>query len=705
MGVVYHARDVELGRDVAIKVMRPAFVASLSPRDAREAVARFLQEARAAAALSHPSITVVHRVGTVSGQPYFAMEWLDGWTVESLIATDGPVTIQEATRVVMNVLAALKAAHAAGIVHRDIKPANLIITREHRVKVTDFGIARVQGSQLAQTRTGLMIGTPQYAAPEQLAGMPIDGRADLYALGAVLYEMVTGRPPFVSESAYELVRMAQSLDPAPPSAYAEKISPAFDGFMARALAKTPQSRFANARQMAVALRPFLDDAPAAVAPLATAPTVRAVPSIRVEAQSVAELIVATVRTWPAQPLGRRTTDALMKRLLERPLHAAAFCGALIAPRLCLLVCDAIIYAAFDPVTGLHGDAVIEGLPAEIDATLHSVPREVSPEVVPLLASMLAPATPTLSGLDASFADLPMLAGRLEEEEFDGVAHFTRDDQLGFVLFKRGRRVLEVFTSGWGDGCDNRWEEWIRGSKARASVEPLRVVFPSITFRQQLADLELEVVRLASPDDNARVRRDAAAEARALELRPRDEEKSRLRRGDSTLHALAVSDPIFSLARWLLTDLPLQFDQFRRTSRWKGLIVPLSQVTDVRLHHRVATGAERFDAALFCDGRLSHVVERVAVGDRAAVARFLERAAETKAANHDLGGAILFAPSFTDDALEEYLGSLRRVARSSLRGVLESGLSHREGFMRSARGGYHVLLVEDAGTSPRPLVTE
>jgi serine/threonine protein kinase len=185
MGVVYRAEDLELGRPVAIKLIKPEHLASLGGL-AGQAAARFLQEARAAAAVRHPGATVVHRVGTEGGQPYLVMEWLDGQTLEAALAQRGRLPWEQAARLGLYLLAVLDAAHRQGIVHRDVKPANVMLLRGGAPKLTDFGIARVRGSSATDTLAGVVVGTPRYAAPEQLAGRPVDARADLYALGGVL---------------------------------------------------------------------------------------------------------------------------------------------------------------------------------------------------------------------------------------------------------------------------------------------------------------------------------------------------------------------------------------------------------------------------------------------------------------------------------------------------------------------------------------
>jgi len=715
MGQVFRAEDIELGRQVAIKVVKPSFLEGLSENAAQAALQRFLQEARAAAALSHAGVTVVYRVGSEGGWPYIAMEWLDGQTLEDVLIERQTLPLDQVARLGLQVLAALDAAHGVGIVHRDIKPANLIVTTQGRIKVTDFGIARVQGSDLAQTQVGLILGTPHYAAPEQLAGRSVDARADLYALGVVLYEAVTGRLPFDASTTYELMGLVQTAVPPVASSLVADGSRSFDLFLDRALAKTPERRFSTAAEMAAALQPFLtrnSQSHTEGTPRATTraePTLAAVPTACVDGANAAGLVAGVVRQWPATALGRQEFARLLERVLEKPLHAGAFCGALEVSGALLLVCDGALFAAFDPATGRVGDLVIEALPREIDATLFACPEGTQPRVMTLLASLLVPAEPRLSGLDASFVDVPQLATKLESEGFDGAIRFARGAQLGFALFSRGRRVLDVFGRGWPtDPSKTRWETWLSTAGATVSVEDRRASFPSIAFRRQLRELQLDVVR-GRPSADDLLRSDTRAEADALELRPHAAERGL--RLESTVQALIDADPAVGVTRWLLVDLAFQFEQFRRTSRWRALLEPLAAIETVKLHHSILLDdglPSPFDAATFTsDGRLVHVVERVAVGTREAVASFLARVVAVKehsATGHELAGAVLVAGSFDDDALDTYLEGLRASRKRSLRSALDL-LSHREGFLTVGRGGCHILLIEDVDGRRRPLVPE
>src|SRR5881397_3895163 len=191
MAVVYLARDVRLDRSVAIKLLPPELAAQDKLRD------RFMREARTAARLSHPHIVPIHAVDEVGGFVFYVMAYVDGETLAERVMSRGPLPPAEATRVLREVAWALAYAHAQGVVHRDVKPANILLERgTGRAMVTDFGIARLAAAS-GETAVGELLGTPEYMSPEQAGGDVVDGRSDLYALGAVGFFALTGRPPFV----------------------------------------------------------------------------------------------------------------------------------------------------------------------------------------------------------------------------------------------------------------------------------------------------------------------------------------------------------------------------------------------------------------------------------------------------------------------------------------------------------------------------
>ncbi len=241
MAEVYLAEDEELGRKVALKM--------LNERHARDEqfVERFKREARNAAGLSHPHIVRIYDRGQAEGTYYIAMEYLDGPTLKELLVRKGPTPPLTAIKFAREILSALAEAHRNEIVHRDIKPHNVIVSPDWNIKVTDFGIARSGASQM--TEAGSIVGTAQYLSPEQARGKPVDQRSDLYSLGIVLYEMLTGKVPFTGDAAVEIAMKHLSAVPDPPSKLRPEISHDLDAVVMRALAKDPEQRYSSAEEM------------------------------------------------------------------------------------------------------------------------------------------------------------------------------------------------------------------------------------------------------------------------------------------------------------------------------------------------------------------------------------------------------------------------------------------------------------------------
>jgi serine/threonine-protein kinase len=241
MADVYLAEDQELGRRVAIKI--------LNDRHANDEqfVERFRREAKNAAALSHPNIVSIYDRGEAEGTYYIAMEYLDGRSLKELILSRGDAPIAVVVEYARQILAALRFAHRHGIVHRDIKPHNVLVDGEGRVKVTDFGIARAGASQM--TEAGSIVGTAQYLSPEQARGADVDQRSDLYSLGVVMYEMLTGTVPFGGDTPVEIAMKHLSQTPALPSTKRADVPRELDMVVTRSLAKNPDDRYQNAEEM------------------------------------------------------------------------------------------------------------------------------------------------------------------------------------------------------------------------------------------------------------------------------------------------------------------------------------------------------------------------------------------------------------------------------------------------------------------------
>ena len=258
MGEVYRARDTRLGRDVAVKIL-PAALAAHADR-----LARFGQEARAAGALNHPNILAIYDLGTHGDLPYIVSELLEGQTLRDRIA-QGPLPARKATDLAAQMARGLAAAHERGIVHRDLKPENVFVTRDGRAKVLDFGLAKLlerdpQAAGFtnlpttpARTEAGVVMGTVGYMAPEQVRGQAADPRSDLFALGAILYEMLSGRRAFAGDSAVEAMHAILKDDPPDLAPAGGAVSPALERIVRHCLEKSPEERFQSARDVAFLL--------------------------------------------------------------------------------------------------------------------------------------------------------------------------------------------------------------------------------------------------------------------------------------------------------------------------------------------------------------------------------------------------------------------------------------------------------------------
>ena len=362
MGIVYLAKDPLIGRLVALKTIRPA--AHADDDETKEFQQRFIREAQAAGILNHPAIVTVHDIGQddPTGVSFIAMEYVEGQNLKEVLQQGRPLTFEQIGDIIAQVAEGLDFAHAKGIVHRDVKPANVILLDGMRAKITDFGIAKIASGVSNLTTTGQFLGTPNYMAPEQIKGAPVDGRSDIFSLGICLYECLTRRKPFGGDSltsiSYKIVH-----EPFPPL---QEINPqiptGFEEVVAKCLAKDPAKRYQRARDLANALRavnrgerppaepmqaedtvithghekiptveiPFPDEGlseetPSAPGPLTTNPAPTATPAAAVEARARA----AAAARAPAKPLW------------SRHIHPAIFLGIVAA---CFLALGAIAIA-------------------------------------------------------------------------------------------------------------------------------------------------------------------------------------------------------------------------------------------------------------------------------------------------------------------------------------------------------------------------
>ena len=301
MAEVLRGRDIRLGRDVAVKTLRVDLAREPSFQ------ARFRREAQSAASLNHPSIVAVYDTGesTLDGVqvPYIVMEYVDGRTLRDLLKSERRIMPTRALEITAEILKALDYSHRNGIIHRDIKPANVMLTRSGEVKVMDFGIARsVAQASAAVTQTAAVIGTAQYLSPEQARGEQVDPRSDVYSTGCLLYELLTGSPPFTGDSAVAVAYQHVREDPIPPSRVNPDVSPAIDAIVLKAMAKNPANRYQSAAEMREDIERALSGLPVHATPLLHDQTVSIAP-------------VDTEEIGRRQPRGRRTLVYIMLGLI------------------------------------------------------------------------------------------------------------------------------------------------------------------------------------------------------------------------------------------------------------------------------------------------------------------------------------------------------------------------------------------------------
>lgn len=412
MGTVYKALDETLGRQVAIKVLNADVIEA-------ESIERFRREALTLARLNHPRIAAIHELTRDGHDLLMVMEFLYGETCERLVERAGPLSIPHAVRICTQVLDALQYAHRAGVVHRDLKPANVIVTPSGDVKVMDFGIARVQGSEHLTTH-GFMVGTPAYMPPEQVRGEEVDPRMDLYAITVVLYRMLTRRLPFQGDTAVAMIHSQLHNPPTPPRQFRADLPDWLDDVLARGLSKGPADRYQSAADFRAALEQGLagktttrpsPDLEETIGPTMTPPAMRApatqppVPA-PLERRPTHVAPAPAIVTPPPRSVAGTVTLRTPQLVTAAALIAAVAIGALALAFVVMRRAPAMdVPTADSPVASAN---TAQGAPSA-GAPAASMPAPVATAAAPAPSSAVSSTTPagTGTGTDAARTQPPV----------------------------------------------------------------------------------------------------------------------------------------------------------------------------------------------------------------------------------------------------------------------------------------------------------
>ena len=528
MAEVHEGRDLRLGRRVAIKILRPDL--------AKDPIfqARFRREAQSAAALNHPNIVAVYDTGedvlTSEGQndvivPYIVMEYVDGMTLRQILASGRRLLPERALEITAGILSALDYAHRHGIVHRDIKPGNVMLTRTGDVKVMDFGIARaINEAGQSMTATSAVMGTAQYLSPEQARGEVVDARSDLYSTGVLLYELLTGKPPFTGDSAVAIAYQHVSEMPTPPSSVDPGVSPEIDTVVMHALAKRADDRYQSAAEFRTDVERVIAGAPVTAAvPMVTGEATRQMPAV----QAAAPRGSIYDDSRPRRTRSGRSTAFWIVSLLA---VGAAVIGALLVGRFVFGGTSATVVTvpSLDGLTIEQATATLADYELRLGAQTPEISERPAGTViaqqpaagesieqgqsvnVTISAGREQATVPQLIGLTSlddvrtALADANLVLGDILEEESNQPAGYVLDqDPTEGTQVAAGTAIAITVSSGLVEVPDV-----VGISESQALSDLARAGFETQVIDQEIADVPPGEVLAQSPQPGSRLERGA-----------------------------------------------------------------------------------------------------------------------------------------------------------------------------------------------------
>jgi serine/threonine protein kinase len=735
MGEVFLANDLDLGREVALKKLNLADNASFTDEQKEELKLRFIQEAQAAAKLSHPNIITIYEVATDGTHDFIAMEYLKGKSIDDHISIGRQFKIDEIVDMGIQICKGLDYAHANGVVHRDIKPENIFLENESLIKITDFGIARVESGALVKTQFGAFMGTPIYASPEQWNGMKgLDHRTDIYSTGVILYQLVAGKVPFESESFTELAYKISTDQPLPLHLMVPSVPARLEQIILKALSKKPNDRFSSGKEMADALKEVLTSNNKGVAPKLTSgnhPTISfynsqdALPIINHNPETVMlfgdlnfssmEWIFEIFTKWDPRHLGSSSIHTILDKLLEIPIYTEPFSGALlIENHILVLIWNGLIVNAINKETNVTGDEVFSNMSPEWEHFVIYSDKTGTQKHLPLLLSSIINRERGIHlDLDSTIIDISGLVAKLAHDHFSGVVEMIFSTGKFYINTVDGEMISLMQSNDFQqDITDLKMGDMTTFFHSRsftvnvfeAVITPLRESIKRV-FKEAFLEIDYTIDSQFHPlallkrngKDFHPGARDALKNGFDLDLNMDNFRKIKM--GKITINPIDIleSDFVNSFFDWSLTDLFFAILSSGNRDSLKYITTWIPLIQKVYINHTMLdnnSNKHSFDmVSEDKNGKVLSITRKGSSGSKEELIKFIEEVTAVKTKlikTGDIGGAYLVVPGdFTAEALSYYY------ELTTVKKKLFDKITKYKGFVRLGKNrGFHLVLVTE-----------